>query len=105
MIDDVFKLVEALDGGFLDVQADAATAIAGLTSDGEALLPTALALSNKQKFAHYRDLRVFMCRSDIGQDMQETGSCSIYVYSLWSSHMTRRVRIKRVRLQILLVVS
>ncbi|CAN0064993.1 unnamed protein product [Ascophyllum nodosum] len=35
MMDDVLKLAEALDAGFLDVQADAATAIAGLTSDVE----------------------------------------------------------------------
>ena len=80
MMDDVFKLAEALDAGFLDVQAEAATAVAGLTSDGETLFPTALVLSNKHEVAHYRDLKVFMCRSDIGQDMQETGSCSMYVY-------------------------
>ena len=36
MAEDVFKLAEALDTGFLDVQADAATAIAGLSSDGKA---------------------------------------------------------------------
>ena len=35
MIDDVFSLAKTLETGFLDVQADAATAIAGLTSDGE----------------------------------------------------------------------
>ncbi|CAN0340703.1 unnamed protein product [Ascophyllum nodosum] len=33
MMEDVFKLVEALETGFLDVQTDAATAIAALTSD------------------------------------------------------------------------
>ena len=32
-------MVEALDTGFLDVQADVATVIAGLTSDGEAIYP------------------------------------------------------------------
>ena len=37
MMEDVFKLVEALETDFLDVQTDAATAIAGLTSDGEAI--------------------------------------------------------------------
>ena len=37
MVKDVFKLAEALDVGFLDVQNDAATAIAGLTSDGKAI--------------------------------------------------------------------
>ena len=36
MVEDVFKLVET---GFLGVQTDAATAIAGLTSDGEAISP------------------------------------------------------------------
>ena len=39
MVEDVFKLVEALETGFLGVQTDAATAIAGLTSDGEAISP------------------------------------------------------------------
>ena len=37
MIDDVFNLANTLETGFLDVQADAVTAIAGLTSDGEAI--------------------------------------------------------------------
>ena len=45
MVEDVFKLAEALDTDFLDVQADAATAVAGLTSDGEAISPTAMILS------------------------------------------------------------
>ena len=66
MMDDVLKLAEALDAGFLDVQADAATAIAGLTSDGEALSPTALVLSHTHQNAHYRDLSFFMRRSGIG---------------------------------------
>ena len=35
MIKDVIRLVEALEAGFLDVQADAGTATAALTSDGE----------------------------------------------------------------------
>ncbi|CAN0145884.1 unnamed protein product [Ascophyllum nodosum] len=35
MIEDVVRLAEVLEGGFLDVQADAGTAIAALTSDGE----------------------------------------------------------------------
>ena len=35
MIEDVFKLVKVLQSDFLDTQADAATAVAGLTSDGE----------------------------------------------------------------------
>lgn len=35
MIEDVVKLAEALQSKYLDVQADAATAVAGLTSDGE----------------------------------------------------------------------
>ena len=39
MVEDIFKLVEALETGFLGVQTDAATAIAGLTSDGEAISP------------------------------------------------------------------
>ena len=39
MNENVFKLVGALDTGFLDVQADVATVIAGLTSDGEAISP------------------------------------------------------------------
>ena len=39
MNENVFQLVGALDTGFLDVQADVATAIAGLTSDGEAISP------------------------------------------------------------------
>ena len=39
MMEDVFKLVEALETGFLDVQTDAATAIAALTSDGETISP------------------------------------------------------------------
>ena len=39
MMEDVLKLVEALETDFLDVQTDAATAIAGLTSDGEAISP------------------------------------------------------------------
>ena len=43
MMEDALKLMEALKTDFLDVQADAATAIAGLTSDGEALSPTAVA--------------------------------------------------------------
>ena len=45
MVEDVFKLAEALDTGFLDVQADAATAVAGLTSVGEAISPTTMTLS------------------------------------------------------------
>ena len=44
MVEDVFKLAEALDTGLLDVQADAATAVAGLTSDGEAISPTVMIL-------------------------------------------------------------
>ena len=39
MMEDVFKLVEALEKGFLGVQTDAVTAIAGLTSDGETISP------------------------------------------------------------------
>ena len=39
MMEDVFKLVEALETGLLDVQTNAATAIAALTSDGEAISP------------------------------------------------------------------
>ena len=39
MMEDVFKLVEALETGFLDVQTDAATAMAGLTSEGETISP------------------------------------------------------------------
>ena len=39
MNENVFQLVGALDTGFLDVQADVATVIAGLTSDGEAISP------------------------------------------------------------------
>ena len=39
MMEDVFKLVEALEMGFLDVQTDAATAIAALTNDGETISP------------------------------------------------------------------
>ena len=38
-MEDVFKLVEALETGFLDVQTDAATATAALTSDGETISP------------------------------------------------------------------
>ena len=37
MVENLFNLVKALDTGFLDVQADVATVIAGLTSDGEAI--------------------------------------------------------------------
>ena len=43
MMENALKLVEALNTDFLDVQADAATAIAGLTSDGETVSPTAVA--------------------------------------------------------------
>ena len=35
MIEDAVRLAEVLQAGFLDVQADAGTAIAALTSDGE----------------------------------------------------------------------
>lgn len=35
MIDDVITMADMLDGQFLDVKTDAATAIAGLTADGE----------------------------------------------------------------------
>lgn len=35
MIEDVIKLAEAHQSKYIDVQADAATAVAGLTCDGE----------------------------------------------------------------------
>ena len=35
MIEDVVNLVKVLEADFLDAQADAATAVAGLTDDGE----------------------------------------------------------------------
>ena len=43
MMEDALKLVEALKTDFLDVQADAATAIAGLKRDGETFSPTYVA--------------------------------------------------------------
>ena len=45
MIDDVFSLAKTLETGFMDVQADAATAIAGLTSDGEVVSSSIVVLS------------------------------------------------------------
>ena len=45
MIEDVFNLANTLEAGFLDIQADAATAIAGLTSDGEAISSPVVVLS------------------------------------------------------------
>ncbi|CAN0523556.1 unnamed protein product, partial [Ectocarpus sp. 8 AP-2014] len=35
MMDDVVLLADMLSGSYLDVQADAAAAVAGLTTDGE----------------------------------------------------------------------
>ena len=50
MVETLFNLVKALDTGFLDVHADVATVIAGLTSDGEAISPpTAVILSITSK--------------------------------------------------------
>ena len=45
MEDGVVHQAEALEAGFLDEQADDATAIAGLTSDGEAIPSPFVALS------------------------------------------------------------
>ena len=44
-MEDVLQLAEASEAGFLDVQADDATAIAALTSDGEAIPSPFVALS------------------------------------------------------------
>ena len=42
IMEGIVTLAETLQTGLLDVQADAASAIAGLTSDGEIILPSPL---------------------------------------------------------------
>lgn len=60
MMDDVILLAGMLRGNFLDVQADAATAVAGLTADREFCFFSLMVHARTHRFVPYVLLRTFL---------------------------------------------